>query len=74
MRSASSNPARGLRLRHVAEFALLVVLLGLVPCTVLFIGVDSGDWLLRTHVLKILASSAGWAVLSVGSARYAKAL
>jgi len=61
-------------LRHVAGFDLLVVLLGPVPCTALFIGVDCGDSLLRTHVLKIPASSAGWAVLSVGSAKYAKAL
>src|SRR5260370_16611406 len=69
MRSASSNPAPGLRLRDVAGFALLVVLLGLVPCTVLFISVDSGDSLLRTHLLKIpVFFWAGWAVVSLWAA------
>jgi len=53
--------------RHIAGFDLLVVLLGPVPCTALFIGVECGDSLLRTHVLKIPASSAGWAVLSVAA-------
>src|SRR5207245_3343873 len=69
MRSASSNPVQGLRLLHVAGFALLIVLLGLVPCTVLFLSVDSGDSLLRTYLLKIpVFFCAGWAVVSLWAA------
>jgi len=58
----------GLLNRPVA-FAFLVALLCLLPCTLLFISIDSGDSLLRSHLLRIpVVFWAGWAVLSIWAA------
>src|SRR5947208_13955069 len=58
----------GLLNRPVA-FAFLVALLCLLPCTLLFISIDSGDSLLRSHLLRIpVVLWAGWAVLSIWAA------
>ena len=63
----------GLLNRPVA-FAFLVALLCLLPCTLLFISIDSGDSLLRAHLLRIPVVFWGWmgSAFRMGSSRYAQ--
>src|SRR5438132_3518339 len=64
----SEEEQRGL-FDHPVAFALLVALLCLLPCTLVFISIDSGDSLLRSHLLRIpVVFWAGWAVLSIWAA------
>ena len=64
----SEEDQRGL-FDHPVAFAFLVALLCLLPCTLLFISIDSGDSLLRAHLLRIpVVFWAGWAVLSIWAA------
>ena len=59
----------GRAINRPVAFAFLVALLCLLPCTLLFISIDSGDSLLRSHLLRIpVVFWAGWAVLSIWAA------
>src|SRR6266851_4680643 len=60
-------------LSHAAIHFLVLGLLCLLPCIVLLISIDSGESLLRTHLLRVPVVFWGaWGVLSIWAALYAQ--
>jgi hypothetical protein len=56
-------------LSHAATHFLVLGLLCLLPCIVLIISIDSGESLLRTHLLRVpVVFWAAWGVLSIWAA------
>ncbi len=67
LESSPAENQRGL-LTHPA-ILLLLGLLCLFPCAVLFVSIDSGESVLRAHLLRIpVVFWAGWGVLSIWAA------